>query len=77
MRYTSAVATTGSKLEALLMGHNPGFGRTMLAESLGFLARIPDREFEAYGVDKEYIATMRAYRGPVPARRARRRRLTG
>ncbi|MGH3516394.1 MAG: hypothetical protein ACRDQ7_03055 [Haloechinothrix sp.] len=33
----------------------------MFAESLGFLARIPDREFEAYGVDKEHVATMRTY----------------
>lgn len=43
------------------MEHNPGFDRAMFAESLGFLARIPDREFEAYGVDKEHIVTMRAY----------------
>lgn len=41
------------RLEALLMEHNPGFDRVMFAESLGFLARIPDREFEAYGVDKD------------------------
>jgi hypothetical protein len=33
----------------------------MFAESLGFLTRIPDREFEAYGVDKEHIAAMRVY----------------
>jgi predicted nucleotidyltransferase component of viral defense system len=49
------------QLEALLMEHNPGFDRLMFAESLGFLTRIPDREFEAYGVDKEHIAAMRAY----------------
>lgn len=33
----------------------------MFAESLGFLARIPDREFEVYGVGKEYVAAMRAH----------------
>jgi len=33
----------------------------MSAESLGFLARIPNREFEAYGVDKEHVAAMRAH----------------
>jgi hypothetical protein len=33
----------------------------MFAESLGFLTRIPDREFEAYGVDKEHITAMRTY----------------
>jgi hypothetical protein len=33
----------------------------MFAESLGFLARIPDRAFEAYGVDQEYVAAVRAY----------------
>jgi hypothetical protein len=49
------------QLEALLVEHNPGFDRAMFAESLGFLARIPDREFEAYGVDKEHVATMRAF----------------
>lgn len=49
------------QLEALLSEHNPGFDRAMFAESLGFLARIPDREFEAYGVDKEHVATMRTY----------------
>jgi hypothetical protein len=32
----------------------------MFAESLGFLARIPDREFDAYGVDKESTTAMRA-----------------
>lgn len=51
------------QLEALLLEHNPGFGAVMFAESLGFLARIPDREFEAYGVDKEHVAAMRAYFG--------------
>jgi predicted nucleotidyltransferase component of viral defense system len=49
------------QLEALLMEHNPGFDRAMFAESLGFLARIPDREFEAYGIDKEHVAAMRAH----------------
>ena len=49
------------QLQALLVEHNPGFDRAMFAESLGFLTRIPDREFEAYGVDKEHIATMRAH----------------
>jgi predicted nucleotidyltransferase component of viral defense system len=49
------------QLEALLMEHNPGFDRAMFAESLGFLTRIPDREFEAYGVDKEHVAAMRAH----------------
>jgi hypothetical protein len=49
------------QLEALLAEHNPGFERTMFAESLGFLTRIPDREFEAYGVDKEHITAMRTY----------------
>jgi hypothetical protein len=33
----------------------------MFAESLGFLTRIPDREFAAYGVDKERITAMRTY----------------
>jgi hypothetical protein len=60
-----AIHTSGHyhrrQLEALLAEHNPGFDRAMFAESLGFLARIPDREFEAYGVDKEYIAAMRAH----------------
>ncbi|QSB16854.1 nucleotidyl transferase AbiEii/AbiGii toxin family protein [Natronosporangium hydrolyticum] len=49
------------QLEAVLVEHNPGFERAMFAESLGFLTRIPDREFEAYGVDKEHIAAMRIY----------------
>lgn len=49
------------QLEALLLEHNPGFGQAMFAESLGFLARVQDREFEAYGVDKEYVAAMRAH----------------
>lgn len=49
------------RLEALLVEHNPGFDREMFAESLGFLARIPDREFEAYGADKEHVAAMRAH----------------
>ena len=49
------------QLEALLAEHNPGFDRVMFAESLGFLARIPNREFEAYGVDKEHVAAMRAH----------------
>ena len=49
------------QLAALLMEHNPGFDQAMFAESLGFLVRIPDREFEAYGVDKEYVAAMRAH----------------
>lgn len=49
------------QLETLLTEHNLGFDRAMLAESLGFLARIPDREFEAYGADKEHVAAMRAY----------------
>ncbi|HZM77865.1 MAG TPA: nucleotidyl transferase AbiEii/AbiGii toxin family protein [Candidatus Limnocylindrales bacterium] len=49
------------QLEALLVEHNPGFDPAMFAESLGFLARIPDREFEAYGADKEHIAAMRAH----------------
>jgi predicted nucleotidyltransferase component of viral defense system len=49
------------QLEALLKEHNPGFDQAMFAESLGFLTRIPDREFEAYGADKEHVAAMRAY----------------
>lgn len=49
------------QLVALLMEHNPGFDQAMFAESLRFLARIPDREFETYGVDKEYVAAMRAH----------------
>jgi len=49
------------QLTALLVEHNPGFDRAMFAESLGFLARIPDREFEAYGADKEYVAAMRTH----------------
>jgi predicted nucleotidyltransferase component of viral defense system len=60
-----AIQTSGRydrrQLEALLAEHNPGFDRAMFAESLGFLARIPDREFEAYGVDKEHVAAMRAH----------------
>jgi hypothetical protein len=60
-----AIHTSGRydrrQLEALLAEHNPGFDRAMFAESLGFLARIPDREFEAYGVDKEHVAAMRAH----------------
>lgn len=60
-----AILTSGRydrrQLEALLVEHNPGFDPTMFAESLGYLARIPDREFEAYGIDKESIDTMRTY----------------
>jgi hypothetical protein len=33
----------------------------MFAESLGFLARIPDREFESYGVDRGHIGAMCTY----------------
>lgn len=48
------------ELEAVALEHNPGFNRAMFAESLTFLTRIPDREFEAYGADHDQITAMRA-----------------
>lgn len=58
---TSAVATTGNN--SWLSSWSTTLGSTgRCSPSLSvFLTRVPDREFEAYGVDKEYVAAMRAH----------------
>lgn len=48
------------QLIAIATEHNPGFDSSMFAESLSFLRRIPDRDFTAYGIDANKLATMRA-----------------
>ncbi|MFG2445246.1 hypothetical protein ACGFQG_20470 [Nocardia fluminea] len=39
--------------------HNPGFDRSMFAESLSYLRQIPDRDFTPYGIAVTDIAAMR------------------
>lgn len=48
------------ELEKVALEHNPGFDIRMFAESLAYLARVPDREFESYGVDEQHIHAMRS-----------------
>ncbi|WP_280265629.1 hypothetical protein [Nocardia wallacei] len=50
---------TREQLLAIATEHNPGFDRSMFAESLSYLQRIPDRDFTPYEVTVATIAAMR------------------
>ncbi|MQY20536.1 nucleotidyl transferase AbiEii/AbiGii toxin family protein [Nocardia macrotermitis] len=50
---------TQEQLLTIAAEHNPGFDRSMFAESLSYLRRIPDRDFIPYEVTTDTIAAMR------------------
>ncbi|WP_227997518.1 hypothetical protein [Nocardia australiensis] len=50
---------TREKLLTIATEHNPGFDRTMFAESLSYLRRIPDRDLTPYEVAVADVTAMR------------------
>ena len=52
---------TRDQLLAVAEEHNPGFDRSMFAEALSYLERVPDRDFLAYGVTSERVEAMRKH----------------